>query len=234
MILKFFFVTPWISLISNELEQWGIVTLAFAIILGVLNLMKINLKTVMERKRDWGYKLLLLASMFFMMGAGGLQWYHDVMAGRTAEACEKAFAAASAPNAPAAAQQDAAALKSQKDAARLAADKNAFSFSFYNIYYPLAATIYSLLAFYVASAAFRAFRAKNLHATLLLIAAIIVMIGRVPIGGYIWKGFPWLQDWLMIWPNTAGQRAIQMGAAIGMIAMGLRVIFGIERPYLKG
>jgi hypothetical protein len=38
----------------------------------------------------------------------------------------------------------------------------------------------------------------------------------------------------MTWPNTAGQRAIQIGAAIGMIATGLRVIFGIEKPYLKG
>jgi len=38
----------------------------------------------------------------------------------------------------------------------------------------------------------------------------------------------------MIWPNTAGQRAILIGAAIGMIATGIRVIFGIERPYLKG
>ncbi len=85
-----------------------------------------------------------------------------------------------------------------------------FQFFFDNFYFPLSATIFALLAFYVASAAFRAFRAKNVHATLLLIAAVIVMIGRVPIGGYLWKGFPWLQEWLMTWPNTAGQRAIQM------------------------
>ena len=109
-----------------------------------------------------------------------------------------------------------------------------FQFGFDYVYTPLAATIYSLLAFYVASAAFRSFRARNWLATLLLVAAVIVMIGRVPIGALLWGGFPWLQEWLMTWPNTAGQRALQMGAAIGVIASGLRVIFGIERPYLKG
>ena len=109
-----------------------------------------------------------------------------------------------------------------------------FQFTFEFVYTPLAATIYALLAFYVASAAFRSFRAKNWLATLLLVSAVIVMIGRVPIGGMLWRGFPWLQEWVMTWPNTAGQRAIQMGAAVGVIASGLRIIFGIERPYLKG
>ena len=60
------------------------------------------------------------------------------------------------------------------------------------------------------------------------------MIGSVPIGAWLWNGFPVLQDWIKVWPNAAGQRAILMGAAIGMIATGIRVIFGIERPYLKG
>ncbi|MFH0794302.1 MAG: hypothetical protein V2A74_09760, partial [bacterium] len=114
------------------------------------------------------------------------------------------------------------------------ADHTVYFFTFDQVYTPLSATIYALLAFYVASAAFRAFRAKNLHSALLLIAAIFVMIGRVPVGGVMWEGFPKIQEWIMVWPNTAGQRAILIGAGIGMIATGLRIIFGIERPYLKG
>jgi hypothetical protein len=233
MILKFFLVAPWVTKVANELEQWCVVTLAFAIILGVLNLAKINLKAVMERKKDWGYKLLLLASMFFMMAAGGVKWYRDIQVSEAQAAIEAAAGRAEEPEDSDAKAAVAAAVRVKKAAEERAAH-TVFQFAFDEVYTPLSATIYALLAFYVASAAFRAFRAKNVHATLLLVAAVIVMMGRVPIGAWLWSGLPFMKDWLLMWPNTAGQRAIQMGTAIGMIATGLRVIFGVERPYLKG
>lgn len=237
MILKYFVLAPavpqrpvpgdYIKAVADELEQWGVVTLAFAIILGVLNMARINLKAVTERKTDWGYKLVLLACMVTMMTFGVFKWVYDE---QTRGADKKAVAAEQA----AAPASEVTALKVAAESARRRADSSMFQFTFEFVYTPLAATIYALLAFYVASAAFRSFRAKNWLATLLLVSAVIVMVGRVPIGGMLWRGFPWLQEWLMTWPNTAGQRAIQMGAAVGVIASGLRVIFGIERPYLKG
>ena len=45
--------------------------------------------------------------------------------------------------------------------------------------------MYSLLAFFVASASYRAFRAKNREATILLIAAFIILLGRTPLGMYV-------------------------------------------------
>ena len=118
---------------------------------------------------------------------------------------------------------------------------------------PLSATMFALLAFYIASAAFRAFRARNLDATILLTAAIIVMIARVPIGEMFGQSISgafssilgdWTQtflpeqflsqfmNWLMDVPNTAARRAIFIGAALGAIATGLRIILGIERSHL--
>jgi hypothetical protein len=101
-----------------------------------------------------------------------------------------------------------------------------------HIFDPANSTLVALLAFFVASAAFRAFRARNAEAALLLIAAILVMLGRMPLGRSIDDVFPDLAQWLIDIPNNAGRRAIMMGAAIGAIATGLRVIIGLERSHL--
>lgn len=108
------------------------------------------------------------------------------------------------------------------------------------IYSPMSATMFALLAFYIASAAFRAFRIRTLEAGLLAVAALIVMLGRVPIGNILtaWLPhsvqLPTLQDWIMEVPQNAAKRAILIGAALGVMATGLRVILGIERSYLSG
>ncbi|PIE53209.1 hypothetical protein CSA37_02375 [Candidatus Fermentibacteria bacterium] len=109
-----------------------------------------------------------------------------------------------------------------------------FDFMFQSMMVPMGATMFSLLAFFVASAAFRAFRANNWRATLLLASAFIVMLGRVPIGAMIWNKIPLISEWIMQVPNLAGQRAVMIGAAMGMVATSLRMIFGIERSYLGG
>ena len=109
-----------------------------------------------------------------------------------------------------------------------------FDYMFQTMVVPMGATMFSLLAFFVASAAFRAFRASNWRATLLLASAFIVMLGRVPIGGLIWKHIPDISEWMMQVPNMAGQRAVMIGAALGVVATSLRMIFGIERSYLGG
>ncbi len=101
-----------------------------------------------------------------------------------------------------------------------------------HVFYPCNATMFALLAFFIASAAFRAFRARNTEAALLLGAAILVMIGRVPVGAYLHDWFPLISDWIVDIPNNAGRRAIMMGAALGAIVTGLRVILGMERSHL--
>lgn len=97
---------------------------------------------------------------------------------------------------------------------------------------PLSAVIFSLLVFYIGSAAFRAFRLRNLEAALLLGSGFLVMLGRAPIGEVVWKKFPTIADWLMKWPNLAGNRGVLIGASIGSIAIGLRILVGIDRGHL--
>lgn len=109
-----------------------------------------------------------------------------------------------------------------------------FLFMFDNFQVPLGATMFSLLAFFVASAAFRAFRAKTPEATLLLLAAVVVMLGRTPIGYWLWRQYPDLVEWIMNVPNTAAKRGILFGVDLGLISMALRVLLGIERSYMGG
>ncbi len=103
-----------------------------------------------------------------------------------------------------------------------------------HIQVPLGATMFSLLAFFIASAAYRAFRARSPEATLLLLSAIIVMLGQVPVGEAIWDGLPQVKDWLLDNINTASKRAIMMGVGLGMVSTALKIIFGIEKTYLGG
>ena len=113
-------------------------------------------------------------------------------------------------------------------------------FLYNNVFSPMQSTMFALLAFYIASAAFRAFRIRTVEAGLLAVAAIIVMLGRVPVGDWLTGWLPEslrlgpAQEWIMNVPQNAAKRAILMGAAMGVMATGLRVILGIERSYLGG
>lgn len=109
-----------------------------------------------------------------------------------------------------------------------------FDFLYLNAYVPMQGTMFSLLAFYIASAAFRAFRIRSIDAALLAVAAVLVMIGRVPVGNAIWDKLPEIQSFIMDYPNLAAKRAILIGAALGAISTGMKIILGIERNILGG
>lgn len=103
---------------------------------------------------------------------------------------------------------------------------------FNGIVSPGDATIYSILAFFIASAAYRAFRARSLEATILLAAGIIVMLGNAPVGEAIWGGFKPMTTWIMDVANKAGARVIIMSAIIATIALYIRIILGYERSWM--
>jgi len=113
-----------------------------------------------------------------------------------------------------------------------------FEFDIMTIYFkilvPLGATMFAMLAFYMASAAYRSFRAKSTLAALLLVSAFIVMLGQVPIGAAISKHIPAISDIIMRIPNTASKRGIEIGVVLGMLATMLKIMTGIERSWMGG
>ena len=104
-----------------------------------------------------------------------------------------------------------------------------FIFDF--ILQPLEATFFALLALFMASAAFRAFRVRNLESFFFVLFALIVLLGQVPVSIYLWPEFPVIKDWILSVPTLAGARGILLGVALGVIATGLRVLTGADRPY---
>ena len=109
------------------------------------------------------------------------------------------------------------------------------------LFQPLTATMFAMLAFYVASAAFRAFRAKNTEAILLLGTAFLILIAQTPAGAWLTSWVPdsfsalqadEMKRYIMSLFNTAGNRAIMIGIALGIAATSLKILLGVDRSYL--
>lgn len=190
--------------ISNFLVEWFAAISAFAYVLGGASLFMVNGRKIQKQAPGWFYNLTLLVSLVVTLYFGLFKHYPGHR-----------------PTEPG----------------------TAFYWIFDYVYDPLSATMYSLLAFFIASASFRAFRAKSVESTLLLLSAFIIMILRVPLGEWLWAQLPFfsqievsviIEEYMMSGFNIAGQRAIQLAAAIGLISMSFKIMLGIERSYLGG
>jgi hypothetical protein len=109
-----------------------------------------------------------------------------------------------------------------------------FTFFYDGFNLPLGTAMFSIMVFFIASAARRAFRARNIDAAFLLVSGLLVMLGNAPLMKMVSNFFPTASTWFMNYANVAGNRAIMIGAALGMVLTGFRVILGIDRSYFGG
>lgn len=207
MILSFFVPHQAVSVPADFLQQSAVILVAFGYVLGGANALRVNSDAIYKRTAGWPYKIVLVVSLIVTVVVGAIEGPGFLNVGMRSK------------------------------------------WIYDWIYSPMQATMFALLAFFIASAAFRAFRIRTVEAGLLAVAALIVMLGRVPLGDIMtdWLfTLPWLpgaphtfhlstaQEWIMDIPQNAAKRAIIIGAALGVMATGLRVILGIERTYLSG
>jgi len=109
-------------------------------------------------------------------------------------------------------------------------DSDIYTWLFKNVLGALGSTTGSLVGLFCFTAAYRAFKVRNWDATILLVTALIVMIGRnIPIGNMISPSIPALGNWLLDFPNTGANRGIRF--ILGITAMGysIRILLGRER-----
>jgi hypothetical protein len=109
-----------------------------------------------------------------------------------------------------------------------------FMWMFDNVQVPMQSTVFALLAFYVASASFRGFRARSLPATVLLVSALLALLSRSDLGGFVSHYLPPVADWVRNNPSMSARRAILIGIGLGSLTTSLRVMIGIERTWLGG
>lgn len=107
-------------------------------------------------------------------------------------------------------------------------EKRLYTFLYTGLFVSLGAAMFSLLGFYIASAAYRAFRIRSGESALMMGAAFIVMLGQIPFGLWIWSALPEVRLWLLSVPSAAAFRAIKIGAGVAGLVMAYRMWFSIE------
>jgi hypothetical protein len=214
VLIVSYFVPPAASW-GDEAMGWFNILAAVAFVLGGGNLIKLNLAKISARRPGWGYAAVTLAAFLATIFVG-------------------LFKVGVPPSEEFPAFAWAGAYKSEG---------SVFWWLFEYVLTPLNQTMFALLAFYVASAAFRSFRAKNAEATVLLATAFLVMLGRTAAGYWLTSGIDAdgplaalrlesLADTAMTVFNLAGMRAIMIGIALGVIATSLKILLGVDRSYL--
>jgi hypothetical protein len=187
VLADFFINADAIDALGLYLIRIASVVAAFALVLGMVNVLSVHLGKLYTRDKGWGYSMVLLGAMFFTLTLGFLTggptstWVQDL---------------------------------------------------FEMVLFPLEATLFSLLAFFVIAAAYRAFRVKSFETGLFVVFGILVLLGQVPVGAMLWDQLPVIKDWVLDVPALAGARGILLGVALGTAATGLRVLLGLDRPYV--
>jgi len=180
------------AFVNDDATQWYDIIASFAIFLGALNLLKLQFLKVVKRQSGWQYSVVAIASFFFAFTIGFFMkgaFFVGEEVYFTQKAAEQAILASGSTET----------VKAVEWGAHISTEGGLFKWMFDSIFTPLSATMFALLAFYVASASYRAFRARNFEATLLLLAGIIIMLGRVPIGSLI---TPWMIMYLLVFVGT--------------------------------
>lgn len=218
MFFQFYVPSRFSAQALEYVIQWSRIIAGFAMLLGIYSLLNHHYHKLKKKVPGWGFSAVVYVA-FFAMTLAGFIWHMD--------------------NPPPLTKIDPTGAPYQVTVYK------PFPWMFEFLLMPMQATMFSILAFYISSAAYRAFRARTKEATVLLITAIVVMLGRVPLGDFLlpFSGLTgdkdthflsWLTLWILNNPSMAAQRGIMIGLGLGAISMSLRIIFGIERTYMGG
>ncbi len=187
--------------------------------LGTYGLVHIHTKRLMRKGKDWQFSLVLLTCMVLMLILG--YWNYHLRE----------------------------TLKDlAPDMSNWPAPMLGFDLLFDGLLQQMDAAMFSLIAFFILSAAYRAFRIRSIESTVLMASALVVMLSLMGIVEFAWSegivskftnGDPAsfmnnfrlgvVSDWVKNTIQVPSLRALDFGIALGALAMGLRIWLGLER-----
>ncbi|MCH8274738.1 MAG: hypothetical protein IH851_08105 [Armatimonadetes bacterium] len=181
--------------------------------LGILSIFRVHFGRLFRLEKDWFFSFVLLGSMAVMIVFGLMNWSLDQAVAREAITSEQASRTIAA---------------------------QGFQFVFFDMLQNLDAAMFSLIAFFILSAAYRAFRIKSIEATIMMATALVVLMSFIPIFLAITNWLPADQfvgnfrvdtigDWILDTINAPALRAIDLGLGLGILAMAIRIMLGLER-----
>jgi hypothetical protein len=206
-------------------DAFGVVTDFTAILsgfllgLGIYSLLHVHVKRIVKTSQNWFFSVVLLVSMFTMTIVGYWDWIT-----RRGEAGA-----------------------SLDDPANWTTVNRMKDLMFDGMLQAMDAAMFSVIAFYILSAAYRAFRVRSVEATILLATALIVILSLMGAVEYLWNGMvdnitggdassvmnnlklTEISKWLRDTVQQAAIRGIDFGVGIGALAMGLRLWLSLER-----
>ena len=192
---------------------------AFLLGLGIFSLLRIHLMNIARQKKDWVFSVILLVSMLSMIIFG----YWDFMIRQGEKAVDF------------------------DDPQFWRMPNMVRDFLFDGLLQQMDAAMFSIIAFFILSAAYRAFRIRSVEATVMMASALILMLNLMGGLSFAWGtvidnavngGAPHfllnfklteIAGWLRNNMQVPAIRAIEFGVGIGALAMGLRIWLGIEK-----
>ncbi|MER3413076.1 MAG: hypothetical protein C4340_01340 [Armatimonadota bacterium] len=197
------------NLVMDKVIQASQVLSGVLLGLGVLSILRVHVKKLTKRQQDWPFSLVLLVSMAAMIVIGLGEWV--------------------------ASNREAAGMPGNHELV-----KTAFSVVFNDMLQILDAAMFSLIAFFILSAAYRAFRIRSVEATIMMAVALIVLLGFIPLAMAVTAGLPVegfasnfrienMKTWILLNMSTPALRAIDLGLGLGLLAMALRIMLGLEK-----
>lgn len=223
---------------------------AMAFGLGIINLSGIHLRKIMLNLRGKTFSVVLLLSLILTLVCGLTQfftkevlnlkilyveklislpeseqqvfsarfWYFHIL---FREHCEKTSRDC--------AESYINLLREQIESAENSTVSRIFDFLTTGVFFPLGAAMFSLLAFFIASASFRAFRFKDLLSSIMLVTATLVIIGQNSFFTALMPDLVDLRAWLLNILSASVFRGIALGVLIASLVFAIRIWLGIER-----